>query len=202
MKLSVVVVVWKCGSANLRSHPVLVYQGPTDTSTHSTILYYSILLYTTADIKHIHTIAILPHLYLHCETLRTFEASPQSTPNRLPARSLIHLSLSLSLSLFLSPLPSATPLGQLNNKNSSMASASSIKANCRKVICIGRNYAYDPSQVLPHYDLRSANTTKRPHRRTQQHQTKTTFLLPEAPILDPLPRRRPHPAPQGNKPTL
>ena len=100
VKVPVVVVVWTCGSANLGSHPVLVYQGPRGTTTHSTVLYYSTLLYTTADFTHIHAIAIGTSLHaLRDNLLRTFDPSPQSTPNRLPARSLIPHSLTHSHTL-------------------------------------------------------------------------------------------------------
>ncbi len=56
----------------------------------------------------------------------------------------------------------------------------SIAANCRKVVCIGRNYAYASSSrllLLPLTMLQLIYLPKRPHKRAQQCPSEKAFLF-------------------------
>ena len=81
-----------------------------------------------------------------------------------------------------------------------------IAENCRKVVCIGRNYAYAPYLTLLLLLLLTRRPqlmpTKRPYQRTQQCPSQKTLLLPEASIFNTCPQFQSGPPAKGYKPAL
>lgn len=77
----------------------------------------------------------------------------------------------------------------------------SIRANCRKIMCIGRNYAY-VTPLVPSERTPMLMDNQRSHHRAQQHRSEAALLLPQARILDPPPRRWSRTPSQRRQPAL
>ena len=81
--------------------------------------------------------------------------------------------------------------------SSKMTSLQEIKKNCRKVrLQSPLNEGFQPLTISSIPGRLHWTQLRRPRNRTQQPTPQATLLLPQAPLIDPPPRRRPHPPPQ------
>lgn len=89
-------------------------------------------------------------------------------------------------------------LAYLSTRHNLLVMAS-IKANCRKVVCIGRNYAYTPDFPFPpakHFSIAASihvltyQAPKRPHNRALKCPPQKALLFPKTPLLAPPSQKR------------